>query len=651
MSKNLLRNEDFKSSSNPSNIQGMYYRGEGFPIGRIQSPNTGALYLDNLSGQLWICSLSNSTASDSWRPFFADVKPNIAIDTDVMNGDIVGIFGVGAWAASTALPATRAGAYMVGNSAAALVAGGYSNPGSFNPLTTSVIFNGSTWNSSGNMAFRLAEGARAGSPNAAVIAGGGNGTVSSSLSFLYDGSTWATGNPLSQTKEGPAGNGTQAAAWCAGGANAGGNVSRSEVFNGTIWSFFNAVLSATKGSCSAIGAQNAAVLAGGANTPYLNVTEIFNGSAWSIGPNLNISRDYAAGSGTLMSGWVSAGQRSGATKLTSSELFNGSTWTLTGNVTQAKDRNSTGAGGAADAMMAGGLTTAVSNKVELHSQSVYRRLNFSNARSAANIGMAYGVSTTSLTASLLNGDLPSTIVPSKVIFGINKFRDSQTFIYTSAITGTVLSVSASTGTATLNLSTTMTNCFWNGAAVLIKHANNATGTKFPIIGGTDRAPIVRWVNASSTSVSSFTFSCVYNGRFTDLVATDIQIIGDSSYVNFSTVGNISATTFGRWVNIGDIISIPYSSAGGLSGSQYNYGTYLINFVDGSDPNFYQVGWIKTNTVAQDEAPASGIGGITIYQQLDVSSVCLDQDALRLGMNNKMHVPMLPFHDDMQNGIS
>lgn len=651
MVKTLVRNEDFKVSSVPQQVQGVFYYGEGFPIGQIQSPNPGAIYVDSLSGQLWLSVMTGISDNTAWRPFSGSLINNIRIAEDVQNGDFIGIYGTGTWASSGSLLIAKFGMASGGSQSAAFVAGG-STDGALTNATE--LFNGSAWYASGILAAANAESGGAGSQNAGIVAGGfGTGAVVFNTTQLFDGSTWSTSaGVLSISKYVSVALGTSSATLLTGGFVAAA-ASNTELFNGSTWSSGSA-LSIAKYSSAGAGSQNAGMITGGFTSAVTNATELFNGSAWSMSAVISAAKYRAGGAGSQNSALIAGGTTSGKTNV--SELFNGSVWSASGNIATARELAS-GAGSQKLGMIAGGQTATSSNGTELHSQSIYRKLNFSNVASANNIGMAYNASVSSLTASLMLGDVPSDVVPQQSFFGISRLNTTQTNVRISSITATITSISASdsfdvnNNQAILNLSTTFTNAFWNGMGILV----NGT-TVYPVvydpdsgIQGTAGAPLVRWENVSSSASTSLTATPVSLQRFTHLTAQSITLSAGMLNVNLTNVGNLTITTFARWVGVGNVISIPYSTVSNTLGSAYNYGAYIITSVS-NNGTLFTVSVTSQNSQAATEVPSTGIGNITIFQQFESNKVCLSVGDIKLGFRNKMHYDYVPFWDDFSNGL-
>lgn len=640
MAQTILRNEDFKSSSIANNVQGIIYRGEGLPLGRISSPNLGAIYVDNLSGMLWMCAIVNSSSTLAWKPFNSDTSTSITIDNSVQNGDLIGIFGVGSWVATGNLNAFKHNMAGAGRTNAAFVAGG--NNGTV--LSVSELFNGSAWTTAGNLNVSRQLAAAAGSQNAGLVMGGINSAALSSTE-LFNGTSWAASGSMNFSKNIITGCGSQFAALVGGGFSAGAGQIISELFNGSIWTV-GASLSVTKHKMSSAGAQNAGLVAGGtplAVTTSTNNSEIFNGTAWSLSSNLNISRQSAAGMGSQTSAIAAQGSFNGATSnyLKTSEIFNGSAWALSGSISFSGSFTSGAGASQGDAISMGGVSSASTEirNTSFHVQSIYRKLDFSNIQSAINIGVAYNVSVSSLTATLMLGNVSSQYIPYFNFFGISKFNNDQTNAYISSTTSSVVSISAlSTNNATVNLTTTFTNCFWKGMILL-----DAAGNKYPVVGGTASAPIVRWANVSNSASPSLVMSPVWGHRFENFEASSILLSANSLVLTMTTSNySINSTVFQRFCRVGGTLYIPYSTISGTNGSSLNYGSYYINSVSG-----FSVSVTKLNTSSATESLT--VGNISIYQHAITSPICLGVDSVMLGYMNKIHVPYFSFNDDTSNG--
>ncbi len=632
MAQNIIRNEDFKSGSSFNNIRGIIYQGNGSPVNRVNSSNAGAIYIDNYTGQLWVSLNSGQPAT--WQPYFTDISTSVKVDSDVQEGDLVGIFGAGSWSTSGSLSTVKCFIAGAGSQNAAFVAGGDLTSGGGSFTSVSELFNGSTWTTSGNLSTSKDGMSGAGSINAALIVGGTTFAARTNLTELFNGANWSTSGVLSVAKVNMAAGGTQNAAFVAGGLTS-GTTNVTELFNGSVWTT-SGNLSTSKNAPAGAGSQNAAFVAGAG----FIASELFNGSSWYISGNSLITRSFAAASGSQNSGLVAGGQTISATFVTAaSELFNGSTWSATGALSRAR-RGLIAAGTQNAGLAAGGTTfSAPLSLTELHNQSIYRKLTYSSAQSAVNIGMAYNTSNTSLTASVMRGDLPSTYVTPNTWFGVSRYNnvDNQSFV--SSNTATISSITTvDTNQATLNLSTALTTGFAIGSLLLI-----SDGTRVPIIGGTVSAPIVRWENVSSSASTSLTVGCIWGQRIT-FSAMNITSSATTATVTQTATLQYSQIYKGR---VGDLLMIPYSNPSGANGSSIYYGSYQITNV--TYPATDIVAYTITLPTAINGSDTN-IGGITLLQQLVCNTNALSAEDVILGYRNKMRTPMYPVQDDLSNGL-
>lgn len=637
MAQAILRNEDFKSTSLVQNIQGIVYRGDGFPIGRVLAANLGALYLDNLSGQLWIATAVSSTATTAWKPYFGTINNNVRIDSDVQEGDLIGIYGAGTWATSALLSGSRSDFGGAGTQNAALVNAG-TNSVIF--LTITEKFNGSVWTIVGASVNALQNPGMCGAQNAVVKTAGTKGSAFFSATEIFDGSTWSTSAIISHSRAYGQMFGSLFASLFNGGQSFGGDVmAASYAFNGSTWSIV-ANSNTSRLTALGVGAYSAGMIAGGSSgVTRFATSEFFNGSAWMFSGNFGITRDVPFGSGTQNAAFAAGGNTSATQSTRTCELFNGTTWSATGNLNGTKG-DGAAAGSQSAGLIAGGIFTSTRLRItELHTQSIYRKLKYPYIQNSLNMGMAYSVSSTSLTASLITGDVGSFNIPSTMSFGVSRQNNPQNNIFLASLTPTVSSITlVVTGQARLNLSTTLTLGFWTGACLL-----DSSGNSYPIVGGTDIAPVVRWENASnSASPGGLTVTPVYGHKFTSLSTSNILLTNNSLVMTLTGNTNIDANTFARWIKLGDAIQIPYASASGTNGSSLNYGTYAIAAISG-----FQISVTKLNSASASET--ANVGNIKILQHAAISANCTEPVTIELGYNGKMHLPYYAFMDDATNG--
>ncbi len=568
MSQQILQTTDFASGNVVHNVQGVLYRGEGSPLGQKTSTQLGAIYIDITSGNLW---LANSISSNTgWQPFYSQITTGITVSSDVQEGDLIGIYGAGTWAASGNLTASKTGLSGFGSSSAGVMAGGIN----VTPLfSVSELFNGVTWTASGNMSQSKFSTGSAGSQNAGLI-GGGFTTALTSVSETFNGTAWSTTGNLTQSKYLVTGAGSLNAGLMLGGNNA-ASVSTSELFNGATW-VAGSGLTQTKQDVTAFGSQNAAAVSGGTTSGSVNfsTSELFNGSTWNTAAVISQTKSGAGGDGSQNSGLMAGGSNSVGSSVT--ELFNGTTWSLSGALPQTVFEGAS-SGSQKGAFVAGGISGAtVLNISQIHSQSTYRRLNYPNLPSATNIGMAYNVSSTTSSASLCRGDIPNTRIASQNMFGFSKHTQESSIVLEA--TRNITSITASGQTAIITTSSNTNIC--NGMLLQISNASNTNNNGlFPVIsfsGGTQIT--VKNPNAVTQASATGTVQLIYGNRLSGLTTTSITVTGGSAVLTFSSAGGLSASNFQRLVKVGGNIYIPYSATSGSAGSSINWGTYRITAV-------------------------------------------------------------------------
>lgn len=659
MAQDILRNEDFKTTATFDNVRGIIYKGNGSPVGRADSANPGAIYIDNYTGQLWVALTAGDPAT--WRPYFSDVTNNVRIDSDVQDGDLIGIFGAGAWTVGSSMSVSKNGIGSAGTQNAAFAAGGQLT----GYRTDTSLYNGSIWSASGNLNVSKYYPAGIGAQNAGAVIGGSTAVGPISSTEQFNGTTWTSSANLNGPKIFPGSVGSTAATLAAGGGTATAVIGATEIFNGSAWSVA-ASLNASRQYAPNHGAQNACLISAGCTgttvaSTIAATTERFNGSSWSFGPAILQKRYAQMSFGSENAGLMTGGDTNGGTGATVlSEIFNGSSWASTGALS-LKVNTAASAGSQAAGFIAGGYNgTNFQVRTELHNQTIYRKLTYNSSQCALNIGMAYNVTTTSLTASVMRGDLPSTYIAgnkvsgadgnNSVYFGISRFNNVDNNVFVSSATATISSISVSTThNATLNLSVSINTGFAVGGLLLI--SGGGSSTKTVIVGGTASAPIVRWENVSSSASTSLTVGCLWGQR---IVYDSVGIIaaGTVAYITQSDSTAISDFYKGRY---GDTLYIPYANVSGTNGSSQIAGTYKIALAEVS-------GGLVTYTIDLPTAmnfTETGIGKVTLLQQLVTSALsqglggitgrAFSADDIILGYRNKMRIPMNPFQDDLSNG--
>ena len=260
--------------------------------------------------------------------------------------------GAGAWASANAIPAFRLGAGGCGTQTAGVYVGG-SQPTP--TLNNALEFDGTDWTIAGTMNTpSIYATFTAGTQTAVVAAGGysespaGNKTATEK----YDGTTWTTGNPMvGIARDGGGCAGIQTAAIGFGG-NQAGSQKLVEEYDGTSWTAATA-LTSDHARCfsSQTGTQTAALCIAG-NNP--GVVEEWDGSTWTEKADVNTTRQYGGGVGTVTAALIVAGYPPSA-KSTATEKWDGTSWTEVGDITTGK-AYVYGFGSQSAAVLAGGVT-------------------------------------------------------------------------------------------------------------------------------------------------------------------------------------------------------------------------------------------------------------------------------------------------------
>ena len=220
MSQDIIRPSDFKNPPGIHQVQRMIYRGEGSPIGQKISPNIGSIYVDYLGGNIWSCTIAND--STGWAPFYSQIQSGITIDTDVQEGDWIGIYGMGAWAnASASVNTARDSVISNGSENSAWMAGGKTAVAA---LSSTELFNGTSWFMSASSLLtaplipgtgELYNSNGGGSQTAAWVYGGRifGGAAAYSFFQTFNGDTWTLGLSGNFESSSGASGGTLYSAW------------------------------------------------------------------------------------------------------------------------------------------------------------------------------------------------------------------------------------------------------------------------------------------------------------------------------------------------------------------------------------------------------------------------------------------------------
>lgn len=601
MSQQILRNEDFKTAFGVHQIQNLLLRGEGSPLLKNLTCTPGGIYLDMLSGSLWL----KVTGATDWKPFHSQLVNSIVIEPSVQEGDFVGIYGAGSWSASGNLTAQRHEFSGTGSQNAAMCCNGSLGA----PIhSTTDLFNGTIWTASGNTTISKRRHGVFGAYNSGVSMGGFS-TANFSTTELFNGATWV--NPpanLNAAKSENVGIGSQNAGLSVCGFAA-ACLSSVEYFNGVAWfAGANNMSISVSQYFGGAGSQNAALRFGGAGggvfAAEVSSTEAYNGSVWLISGNLSASKTTLSGGGSQNAAFCVGGNTGITTNIgvSTTELFNGVSWSLSGSLSTTRETSATAGTQGAGITAAGDNGASILQSTETHAQSTYRRLNYANLTCASNMGIAINVSNTSLSATLCFGDVPNTRIPSRNFFGFNRYDQENTNVYLEA-SRSIVSITASGASSVYAIVPSNTDVCNGMLLEVTSNVNPANNGLFPIIGFSGGSQVTIKNPSGVTTGGSGFARLVSSNRLSGLVATSITKSGSVMTLNFASAGGLSATQFQRLVQVGGAIYIPYSATTGTSGSSLNYGTYVITGVGSLNVSF-----TAQNSIAATEAslPATNI---------------------------------------------
>lgn len=653
MSQAIITYTDFATASTADQIQGMLYKGQGFPIGVVSSLTAGALYLDSLSGTLWTATAANSTTA--WKTFYSQNLPGSTIDTDIQEGDFVALLGGATFSTSGNLNFTRYNHLSAGSQNATIITLGNStvtSSGAISTITSSELYNGATWVSASNMILSNSSAAT----GAAVALGSQFATFipqnTLSISHLFNGSVWSTTGVSINLSGGPynASVGTSNAALETGTATV-------WFWNGNTW--FTQVIGSAGFSLNATGSINNSTYWGNNGV----VTQTFNGSTFLNGTVLPVSNPSLASNG-YGSAFAATSLYTPSSGPSQQLIYNSCTWATGGS--EVLNVFGLGAGGGVSGaagsqnagIISGGYVVAASgptNGTQQANQKVYRRLTFTNAPTATNIGIAIGTSNANLSANIVYGDVSNLRLPGNNFFGLSPISSQEnTRIYLeNARTPTAVSITINgDGTCTTVLSSGTNIC--KGLLLEVSgYVGSLTVNNgfFPVTNFSGTTSITfKNPNAVASVTTTSNFRLCWGNRLSGLTSASITVSGNVGTVTFASVGNLSTTTFAQLVKVGGVIYIPYASASGAAGSALNYGTYRITAVStsggaGSSPT---ISFTSQNTYALTETISCNT--IEYWSQAFVESSNIGPSFYRLGYNGKMRLTSKPICDDATNGI-
>jgi hypothetical protein len=393
--RDVYNNELALEKINFGSVNGGLVVGSGAPADA--SLSVGTLYIDSNSGSLYrktdpgaatYVQLTSLTDNAGFSNQIRTITGTVSVTSgDAVFGDLVGIFGLGAWTSSTNMNQTRSALGGTGSSEAAIAIGGNYSSAATTGSTTTELFNGITWTNSVNINTSRAGTTALGSQNGALVAGGNLDAVTLVLSSeLFNGSAWAASANINFSRSHPASGGSVVAGWITGSYGPGPTMSTTEIFNGSAWSS-SANLNISSGQGGGCGSMNAGLVSGGTTVAgaAMSKVEMFNGSAWCISAPLSVTNRGLSCVGTQASALVAGGLNGGGAgvALSSSLVFNGSAWAASGSLNLSRYTHAA-AGGQASGLVFGGADFRQS---EIHNQSIYRKLYPRYINTAKNIGI------------------------------------------------------------------------------------------------------------------------------------------------------------------------------------------------------------------------------------------------------------------------
>lgn len=412
--------------------------------GVTASPDTWYSLTEEYDGTNWTTggALNNARATAGTTGIltaglvFGGYSPSLLAKTEEYNGT--------AWTESGDMSTARNHVAGSGTQDAALAYGGLTP----SATTQTEAYNGSTWSTSpATLATATARNSSVGSAASTGLSFGGNppGTTATeeynrSINVITA-AAWASGGSLNTGgRAGAAGSGTQTAAIIAGGG-LGSVINNSEAYNGSSWTNLPTIGTARGYMAGATNAPSTASLVFGGATgpggPYVNNSEEYSGSSWSEGSNLNTARGYLAGFG-IQTAAVAAGgtapNPSPPSRQNAAEEYNGSSWTSVTNVPAAA--NSWGGCGTETA---GLVIGDVPMKGLLYDGSSWTSIPTLNT--SGNYNKVFGTSSSAITA----GRNPTPVAGTAV----EEWNGTNWFTQASLATGRFNGLEAGTTTAGL----------------------------------------------------------------------------------------------------------------------------------------------------------------------------------------------------------
>jgi hypothetical protein len=464
----------------------------------------GTLYIDSNSGYLYRkavvgagaanwnaisygnSSVSNTIYTNRVRPVTITSFTN---GGNFLAGDLVGIYGVGAWSIITSANVTRGFPAMLGYANSALMTGGI-NQANTKGVTSTESFNGSIWTSGASLNVTRSEHGSCGGINAGLLTGG---TITASSTFLsstefFNGSVWTNGSAfMNEYFYDHCCVGEQMAALVAGGNGTASTIS--ELFNGSSWNS-SGNINSSRNCLASFGSANAAVIVGGKSgavpaSTNLTSTELFNGTAWCLSGSTGIITGSATGAGA-------GSQNAGIANHGGPGIFNGSVWTSIAAEGGAWLQDGRIAGGTAFGVVAGGYPYSNSKDTYTRTETTHKKIYARYIQGAKKIGVYNG------TNIITQGNVSFTYPANKYLV-INRSAICSITNETTLTSITFSSVSGTAPVMTYNFSGTMnTLCIANGNIAII----TSTGANPCSSQNAGTFVIVRQVNPTSIEISN-----------------------------------------------------------------------------------------------------------------------------------------------------
>jgi len=247
-------------------------------------------------------------------------------------GEFKSIVASGAWSSSSPQTTQReGGTATMGTLTAGLIAGG-SHPAA--PFTTATEeYNGSGWETGGNLGTGRNAYGGAGTQTAGLTAGGYTGS-NVTVSESYNGTSWSEGPDINTARRASGTCGTQTAGLLVGGYTS-SPVKVVEEYDGSSWTTVNSAPT-NNYSAGMAGIQTSAIQIAGATNPGQACFE-YDGTNWTTGGSLNTGRSGGGYSGTTQdSAMAISGETPPGPKTVNCEQYDGTTWTEVSNVATAR---------------------------------------------------------------------------------------------------------------------------------------------------------------------------------------------------------------------------------------------------------------------------------------------------------------------------